>query len=160
MLPTLRLDLVSSRFFSFSFVHPTPLGQLRCDAVLPRIPQSDDFNTTRTPPLLRLYRLDLNTMPFSGPRIDIFCLPNDLTWCQSFRPFMSARSSSYYHSRVVVLWCSVSVLPGTSGCAYALVDGMFYLPKWFDLVSVVPRVYGSIPEYPQISFGLPSFLQE
>jgi hypothetical protein len=141
MLPTLQLNLVSSRFFSFSFVHPspTPLGQLRCDAVLPRRPQSGEFNTTRTPPPLRLYCFDLNTMPFSGPRIDIFCLPDDLTWCQSFRPFMSARSSSYHHPRVVVLWCSVSVLPGTSGCAYALADGIFYLPKRFDLVSVVSR---------------------
>ena len=136
MLPTLRLDLVSSRFFSFSFFHPTPIGQLQRDAVLLRRPHSDDFNN----------RFDLNTMPFSGPRIDIFCLPNDLAWCQSFRPFMSARSSSYYHSRVVVLWCSVSVLSGTSGCAYALVDGMFYLPKQFDLVSVVSWVYdGSNP---------------
>jgi hypothetical protein len=99
MLPTLRLDLVSSRFkFSFSFFHPTPLGQLRRDAVPSRRPHSDDFNTTRTPPL-RLY-FDA----FSEPRIDIFCLPNELTWCQSLRPFMSARSLSYHHPRVVVLW--------------------------------------------------------
>jgi hypothetical protein len=147
MLPTLLLDLVSSQFkFSFSFFHPTPLVQLRRDAVPSRWPHSDDFkfNTTRTPPL-RLY-FDLNTIDtFSEPRIDIFCLPNDLAWCQSFRPFMSARSSSYHLPRVVVLWF-------LSRSFLAQVDAPMpprMVPKWFDLVSVVPRVYGSIPEYPQ-----------
>ena len=57
----------------------------------------------------------------------------------------------------------VSYMPSRLGRAYVPADGIFYLPKRFDLVSVVffhGYTMGSIPEYPQIPFGLPSFLQE
>jgi len=65
---------------------------------------------------------------------------------------LSSRTSS--HSGSV----SVLQVPGTSGRAYAPADGMFYLPKRFDLVSVVPRVYDGFD--PQISsnFFWPSFV--
>jgi hypothetical protein len=61
---------------------------------------------------------------FGGPRIDMFCLPNDLTWRQSFRPFMSARP--YYHPSVQSRHCIVrtSELPELSIFFIAVCPGM------------------------------------
>jgi len=52
----------------------------------------------------------------------------------------------------------ISYVPSRLGHAYVLVDGIFYLPKWFDMVSVVPWVYhGFDPRISSNSFW-PSFV--
>jgi len=52
----------------------------------------------------------------------------------------------------------VSYVPSRLGCAYVLVDGIFYLSKQFDLVLVIPWVYHKFD--PQISSNSfwPSFV--
>ena len=40
--------------------------------------------------------------PFAGPRIDIFCLPNNLTLCQSFWLFMPQRLTTVFQLQLLV----------------------------------------------------------
>ena len=142
MLPTLQLNLVSSWYFLF--FHPT------------RTTFEVKLDTTRTRPHLGNFdamRFCHNTTHFcqgvTASRAHHRQLEGS-AFIATTLAALSSRTSS--HSG------SVSVLPGTSGRAYTPTDGMFYLPKRFDLVSVVSRVYDGFD--PRISSNLfwPSFV--
>jgi hypothetical protein len=149
MLPTLQLDLVSSWYFLF--FHPT------------RTTSEVKLDTTRTRPHLG----NFDAMRFCHNTTH-FC-HNTTHFCQgvtaSRAHHRQLEGSALIATRLAALSSrtsshsgSVSVLPGTSGRAYTPADGMFYLPKRFDLVSVVSRVYDGFD--PRISSNLfwPSFV--
>jgi len=95
----------------------------------------------------------LSRTPSNSGSVSVLCGIRHAVWVD-LSVWFSAHEGRSFDS-------DVSYVHSRLGCAYVLADGIFYLPKWFDLVSVIPQVYhGSIPKYPQIPFGLPSFLQE
>jgi hypothetical protein len=91
---------------------PTTIVQLQMQVDLERIRFSSRRPTTSftfkcrftrfTAQESRLISPDTGLRPlFSGFRIDIFCFPNDLTWCRSF-PLFHAAPHRTHHSRVKI----------------------------------------------------------
>jgi len=88
--------------------------------------------------------------PSHSDYVSVLCGTRHAVWID-LSVWFSAHESRSFDS-------DVSYMPSRLGHTYVLADGIFYLPKWFDLVSVLPWVYhGFDPRISSNSFW-PSFV--
>ena len=125
-------------------------------------PHSDDFNTMRfcqglicTPPSMLRFDCNNTSSTFElhsshSDSVSVLRGIRHVVWVDS-SVWFSAHEGRSFDS-------NISYMPSRLRRAYVLADGIFYLPKWFDLVSVIPWVYhGFDPRISSNSFW-PSFI--